>query len=348
MSWALDGPRVAAVVPVFNVERYLGQCIESLLAQTYPFSEIVLVDDGSTDSCGAICDEYAAAHREVTVVHKENAGLGFARNSGLGALSGESDYVMFVDSDDWLEPDAVEHLLVAAGGHPVDCVIGGHTKRTDKNDCLFELKLENERCEGEEIRNKLMPRLCGSAPSLSDSIPMSVCSSLYSANYIDRFGLRFPSEREIVSEDFVFKFNALLHAMRVVTCDFTGYNYRTNPGSLSMSYRADRFEATMHFYSVATQMIVDAKLPHEALVRMQKTLFIYLRKCISQELPVTSGKSGADAVAAIRRMLGDDRLRAVVRTYPVRELRPKQRTFALMLKYRMARLLYLGSKFGRV
>ena len=337
---------ITFAVPCYNSAAYMQRCIDTLLAAGEE-AEIIIVNDGSVDETAAIADAYAAQYPTIVrAVHKPNGGHGSGVNKGAELAQGL--YYKVVDSDDWLEPDAVEHLLVAAGGHPVDCVIGGHTKRTDKNDCLFELKLENERCEGEEIRNKLMPRLCGSAPSLSDSIPMSVCSSLYSANYIDRFGLRFPSEREIVSEDFVFKFNALLHAMRVVTCDFTGYNYRTNPGSLSMSYRADRFEATMHFYSVATQMIVDAKLPHEALVRMQKTLFIYLRKCISQELPVTSGKSGADAVAAIRRMLGDDRLRAVVRTYPVRELRPKQRTFALMLKYRMARLLYLGSKFGRV
>lgn len=348
MSRTLGGPRVAAVVPVFNVERYLRQCVDSLLAQTLPLSEIVLVDDGSTDSCGAICDEYAVAHQEVNVVHKGNAGLGLARNSGLDALSEGADFVMFVDSDDWLELDAVERLLMVAGDDPVDCVIGGHTKKTDGNDCLFEFKLENERYEGEEIRKKLMPRLCGSAPSLSDSIPMSACSSLYSANYIDRYNLRFPSEREIISEDFVFKFNALLYATRVVTCDFTGYNYRTNPSSLSMSYRKDRFEATMYFYSAAAQMIEDARLPYEALVRLQKTLFIYLRKCISQELPATSGKSEENAVAAICRMLGDGRLQTVVRAYPVRELRLKQRVFVLMIQHRMARLLYLGSKRGGV
>lgn len=121
--------KISAIVPVYNVKMYLRQCVDSLLAQTYPFFEIILVDDGSTDGCSLLCDELAAAYAQVHSVHKENAGLGYARNTGLDNLSELSDYVMFIDSDDWLEANAVECLLAAIQGDDVDCVIGGHTKK---------------------------------------------------------------------------------------------------------------------------------------------------------------------------------------------------------------------------
>lgn len=346
MSGSQKNLSVAAIVPVYNVEKYLRQCLDSLLGQTCAFSDIILVDDGSTDASGAICDEYAESCDIVSVVHKRNAGLGFARNSGLDAISATTDYVMFIDSDDWLDPCALEILVGAMRGSCAECVMGGHTKRDNDSKKLFELKLGNREYRGEEIRNELMPRLCGSAPSLSDSIPMSSCSSLFSAEYIAEHDLRFPSEREVLSEDFVFKFNALLYASRVITCDFTQYNYRTNPRSLSMSYRPDRFEATLRFYGIALKMINAAGLPHEAITRMQKTLFIYLRKCISQELPQASGKPLIEAVDAVRSMVDDACVRAVVLEYPIGQLGWKQRTFVYMLRKRQAHLLLFMAKLG--
>ncbi len=169
---------ISVIVPVYNVECYVRQCLDTLLTQTYPLEEIILVDDGSTDSSGAICDEYAAVHEHVTVIHKQNAGLGFARNTGLDSLTRPSDYVMFVDSDDWLEENAVEYLVAVLGDDPTDCVIGGHTKKTAEGKTVFELKLENRRFEGAEVQERLLPRLCGSMPRSHDSVPMSACSAL--------------------------------------------------------------------------------------------------------------------------------------------------------------------------
>ena len=91
-------PKVTVVVPVFNVEKYLHQCIESLLNQTYRNLEIILVDDGSTDNSGAICDKYRQKDQRIKVIHKCNQGLGFARNSGMKETT--SDYITFMDSDD--------------------------------------------------------------------------------------------------------------------------------------------------------------------------------------------------------------------------------------------------------
>ncbi len=102
------------VVPVYNVEKYLARCIDSLLAQTYSESRIILVDDGSADGCGAICDSYAARYKNTEVIHQSNGGLSAARNAGLERaleLGDKADYITFIDSDDFVRPDYGERLI---------------------------------------------------------------------------------------------------------------------------------------------------------------------------------------------------------------------------------------------
>lgn len=105
-------PRISAIVPVFNTEDYLENCLESILGQSFPDFELIVVDDGSTDSCPAICDEYAARDSRVKVIHKANAGVSAARNDALDAACGE--FVAFIDSDDRIDPETFERALAAA------------------------------------------------------------------------------------------------------------------------------------------------------------------------------------------------------------------------------------------
>ena len=113
-------PKVSVVIPVYRVEAYLPQCIESVLQQTYSCLQVILVDDGSPDQCGRICDEYAAKDNRVTVIHRENGGLSAARNTGLSAIDG--DYLFFIDSDDYIRPDAIQILVHACEKNAYDFV----------------------------------------------------------------------------------------------------------------------------------------------------------------------------------------------------------------------------------
>lgn len=116
-------PLVSIIAPIYNVERYLPRCVDSLLCQTYSNLEIILVDDGSPDSCGQICEEYASRDNRVKVVHKENGGVSSARNMGLAVASG--DWVAFVDADDWLPVNGVA-LLIEDANEGVALVMGGY------------------------------------------------------------------------------------------------------------------------------------------------------------------------------------------------------------------------------
>lgn len=346
MNERLYNMRIAAIVPVYNVEAYLSQCINSLLEQTVAFDRIVLVDDGSLDASGAICDFYASKYPNVECIHKQNEGLGFARNSGLDVLESNIDYVMFVDSDDWLETDALEHLLSKAVECNADCVIGGHTKKDSGEKTRFIQKLENRVYEGNSIREELIPRLCGSAPGASDSIPMSAWGSLFRLDVIQEHTLRFPSEREMISEDFVFKFNFLQYAKCVATSDFTQYCYRTNDTSLSRSYRPDRFNASVRFYREVLKMIQGDNLPNECIARLRKTLFIYLRTCIKQERKAVSGKGFCEAKRFITNALSDSTVREAVSQYSPTQLRWRQRLFFELIRFRLSGALLLLADFG--
>ena len=116
-------PLISVIVPVYKVEKYLPKCIDSILAQTYPNLEIILVDDGSVDSSGAICDEYASRYEHIRVIHKENGGLSDARNCGIAAAHGE--YVGLVDSDDYVDSDMYETLYRLVSDNDADIAMCG-------------------------------------------------------------------------------------------------------------------------------------------------------------------------------------------------------------------------------
>ena len=117
---------VSIIVHIYNIEGYISECIDSILAKTYPDFELILVDDGSPDNCGRICDEYAEKDVRIKVIHKENGGLTSARNAGLSVAKG--DWIMHVDRDDWIEPDMIESLIEVAKAAEADLVFGDFIK----------------------------------------------------------------------------------------------------------------------------------------------------------------------------------------------------------------------------
>jgi glycosyltransferase involved in cell wall biosynthesis len=141
-------PLISLIVPVYNVEPFLGRCFESILKQTYKNLEIILIDDGSTDGCGKLCDQFANNSPNIIVKHQKNAGLSAARNTGLNLANG--DYITFLDSDDYLAPDYVEYLYDLATVHdaPIsvcshyECKENGELRIFDKNasDEVFSTK----------------------------------------------------------------------------------------------------------------------------------------------------------------------------------------------------------------
>ncbi|MBU3198080.1 glycosyltransferase [Clostridium estertheticum] len=127
----MNNPLISIIVPIYNVEVYIRNCVDSILGQSYENLEIILVDDGSPDNCGDICDEYRSKDKRIKVIHKKNGGLSSARNAGIDIASG--DYLGFIDSDDWIESDMYESLYNALTSHKADIsVCGRYIVEADK------------------------------------------------------------------------------------------------------------------------------------------------------------------------------------------------------------------------
>ncbi len=135
-------PQISIIVPIYKVENYLHRCVDSILAQTFTDFELILVDDGSPDNCGKICDDYAKKDNRIKVIHKENGGLSSARNAGIDIAKG--DYLSFVDSDDWIHPQMIELLYQGIKENNVKCSICGYkeTEQQEPFEQIFQVHYE--------------------------------------------------------------------------------------------------------------------------------------------------------------------------------------------------------------
>lgn len=331
--------KISIVVPVYNVEKYLEACVDSLLQQTVPAYEIILVDDGSKDSSGKICDDYAAKYPQVKAVHKENAGLGMARNTGLDHVTG--DYVVFIDSDDFCQKDLVEQLSVIVEKTGCDTCKTSFDRVDLEGNFLHAETVEPGDFTGEQVQKELLPRLLGSAPDKKDSVPMSVCCTMYSMTVIREHNIRFVSEREWISEDIIFNIAYYAKAQHVVLSKYIGYHYRINPRSLSTSYRQDRFEKSLVLYHEQIRMLRELGLYDDnCRYRLMRRFFIDVRMCVAQMPAGISRLPRKEAVKQIREMCKNTQLQQIIKEYPVNKLGIKQRVFVYMIKYKLAGFLY--------
>lgn len=222
--------KVSVIVPVYNTERYLRKCIDSIVNQTYRDLEIILVDDGSTDNSGEICDEYSAKDSRVKVFHIENSGPSKARNTGIKSMTG--NYVMFVDSDDWIDDDTVEKVMSAFKKYGGDLLIFEMRNiiGNSKVDCkLFE---ENVRFfESEQISFLedilIVPEKYTSSSVLN--LTGAVCK-VYNKNMIA--GCEFPEDM-CHAEDYCFIAMVLKKAEKISYIDDVLYNCVVRKDSLS-------------------------------------------------------------------------------------------------------------------
>lgn len=211
-------PQISVIVPVYKAEPYLRRCVDSILGQTYSNLDVILVDDGSPDRCGAICEEYAAKDGRVRVIHKENGGLSDARNAGLSAMRGE--YVTFVDSDDWLEPTALATLYGTMELFRADLVIGGHDRIEDGTGRQLSTHASPE-------ASRVMDRSAAMEQALTQGC--AAWARLYKKEI--HHGIFFPVGE--INEDEAIVLSLLERCGRVAETGETVYHYRCRPESIT-------------------------------------------------------------------------------------------------------------------
>ena len=177
-------PIVSIIVPVYNTEKYLERCIVSLRQQTLNSIEIILIDDGSSDNSGNICDDYASKDDRIKVIHKRNEGQGLARNSGLELSEGK--YVLFVDSDDYIETDTCEKLVSIIELENADLCSFGYRIETKEGRIFYEPQLPEKRYENEELRRKFVLHFFGDAPDDPELRGVSACMTMFRNEIIQK------------------------------------------------------------------------------------------------------------------------------------------------------------------
>ena len=219
--------RITAIVPVYNAERYLHQCLDSLLRQTMPFFEAILINDGSTDNSASILCDYCRLDSRFTLITQNNSGLSMARNVGLEKAAG--DYIAFLDSDDWLSPDAFELLLKTADSCDVDIIVGNVLTVSQKGD--------NVTCWSFKRNSDIFPinvPISGRRYYLTvereHSYTVMVYSYLYRKSFLDKHNFRFLS---IIHEDELWTPLVLVTAKTVAVSPADFYYYRLRDDSLT-------------------------------------------------------------------------------------------------------------------
>lgn len=205
-------PLISVIVPVYKVEEYLSRCIDSILAQTYTDFELILVDDGSTDRCGVICDRYAEDDSRVIVIHKENGGVSSARNVGLDIAGGQ--YIVFVDSDDWVDHKMLEKKMRLMGIYNADIVEVGYCRVKEQTEFTDDAEEEIVVLNGIRAAESLY---------FTDTFYCNVMvwGKLYKAELFKN--IRFPEGR--YCEDLAVIYRLFVQSNVIVCCSNIAYFY---------------------------------------------------------------------------------------------------------------------------
>lgn len=334
--------KVSVVVPIYNVEQYLDRTMHSLLAQTLKDIEIIMVDDESPDNCPAICDRYAEQYPNIKVVHKKNAGLGMACNSGIEVATGE--YIAFCDSDDYVDKEMYETMYHAAKKYYADAVYTG-IKTVNQ---LGEIHVMNEYSSFQVLQKQcdihgLLMDMIASVPADKEErhVPMSAKVALYRKTMIDKFHLRFVSERELICEDLVWNMDVLCHSQSVVTLPNIFYYYYNNTSSLSKKVRTDRFPFFKKMREALMKRSKEYGMPDETLERIDRMFIGYSRFFVGRI--IKSNLSSKEKKQVIGEVCQDSIWNSLYKNYPIKDMPKLHRLMAWLMRnncYVLMSLIY--------
>lgn len=236
--------KLSIIIPVYNVEQYLQSCVQSVITQTYQDLQVILVNDGSTDSSGVLCDQLAQQDTRVQVVHKENGGLSDARNAGLCVATGE--YVAFLDSDDvYLLNDGLEQLMALAQAEQPDVLlfqaVDVYPNHQSVRKAYDEAWIATH--SGTEVFHQLVR---------TQSFNMSACFQLVRRNLLEQHQIYF--EKGLLSEDVDWSLRLWRHVSKVRAINLSLYGYQHREGSISTTYTIRNLRSYEHIFAKFVQL----------------------------------------------------------------------------------------------
>ncbi len=340
---------ISFIVPVYNAEDYIEECVQSLLRQTYEKIEILLINDGSKDRSGSLCDAFAAADRRVRVIHKENGGVHTARNMGISEAKGE--YLMFVDADDWIDPVTAERTVEIIEKYQADVVRFTYMRELEngssKKSNTFVKEGFSEGPECQKVFRQTMG-LIGKEWSRPENFNFlaTTCTSAYRKDLMIRNEVRFEPREAIGSfEDGLFNLKFIRHADRFYYMDEPFYHYRkTNAESCTANYRVNYLQKQTYLFTQLQQMAAEEADPVLEKAFYNRVVFSNLELCLNV---VKSQKSSKEQRAEMKEILNspihcDARKYIVLSNYPL-----KWKVYFFLVKHGMVMPVYFMTKIIR-
>lgn len=301
MSEIQVNPKVSVIVPVFNMRAYVQNCVDSLIRQTYKNLEIILVDDGSTDDSGEICDTFALMDERIIVIHKKNGGLSDARNRGTNLATGE--YIMYLDADDWLEDETCMSTVQAAIDKDAEIVFWGYRKEFGEIRCQEFRLFETDKVFSGESLLWLQRRLIGLVdkelinPTRTDAYN-SAWGKLYQKNLISRNSISFIDTKVIGSEDVLFNIMAFHKASKIVYVNELFNHYRQdNPQAITKNHNSTLFPRFLNLFDSIAMFIKENHLDNEYTIALNNRIVLSVINCA---LGITSKKNTEGMCPKIR------------------------------------------------
>lgn len=304
--------KISIIVPVYKVEKYLNRCVDSILAQSHRDIEVILIDDGSPDSCGRICDEYSRLDKRVKVIHQENKGVSSARNAGLDFASG--DYIGFVDSDDYIEPDMYETLLHLIKSTEADIAcISMAVHDSNGNQEPFQ--------EEDEVHIYTREQAIQNMFYDDNSTSGHLCNKIYKAELFD--GLRLDSKIK-VREDALIMWDLFFRSKSISFQRKYKYHYLSNPSSAVHSFSPSFLTSRL-----ASQSLLEKTNAHTPQIQKYAQLFLLgadiqiiimmvEHNCFNRALYVQLRQEiKANMTSEVKRLLKTQRLKSRIRRHLV-------------------------------
>ena len=338
---------VSVVLPIYNVEKYLNRCIKSVINQSYKNLEIILVDDGSPDNCPTLCDEWAKKDNRIKVIHKKNAGLGYARNTGIENATGE--YICFFDSDDYIALDTIEKAYNLATQEKTDIVVFGfcNVKANGATGKAVIPHTEKTTFSGKEVQDVFLANLIG--PDVKNGkqtdLWMSAWACLYSLEMIQKATWRFVSEREIISEDIYSLLGLYKYVNRVSVLSEALYFYCENAGSLTHTYKKDRYNKIKNFYEACYQLAEKNNYSDNVKDRLS---YPYLSNTIAaMKMIVGSDQVKTLKCEQLKQIIDDDTLQNVLSKANIRKEKKTRKLLLVAIKKKQYSFIYWLIKIKR-
>ena len=270
----MQQPLVSIIVPIYNVEKFLRQCLDSIVNQTYSNLEIILVDDGSPDNCGAICDEYAAKDDRIAVIHKENEGVSAARNDGIERATGE--WVMFVDPDDWLEIDCCSEVMKKVKKIDAELIYFQRYVNYEDGKLLKKFPpIGSRQLSRDDLQTLQFDALADYVVSFGFE-STAPWSKFYRRSFLIKNSCRFPLQIKR-RQDVLFNLYCLEYLEKAYYYDYAGYHYRQNDNSICCRFNRNMLDILLAFYTEAEEFVIKYHQGNQCYERMLGVLAIKLQ-----------------------------------------------------------------------